>query len=85
MHVSMRMKFLLFYSSSMSVRLLVEEEVQLLWATYYNLQQGLMKSHLLDLNCNLVFNLFQQLKSSNGHLFLQEMPVVRLCFNKGFP
>ena len=43
-------------------------------------EQGLMKSHLLDLNCNLAFNLFQQLKSSNGHLFLQQIHVVRLCF-----
>ena len=46
--VSMIMKFLL-YSPSMSLRLLLEGEVQLLWETHYNLQQGLMKSHLLDL------------------------------------
>lgn len=42
----------------------MEEEVQLLWARYYNLQQGLMKSRLLDLNCIQFVSAAEELKWS---------------------
>ena len=57
------------HSQSMCEKLQVEEGVQSLLAAFYSLQQGWMKSHLLDLNCNPAFNLLLQRKSSSGLLF----------------